>query len=147
MLPISRPGFPHPSHRRRHLIILNLVRHAEGCRMPPDNGPDFRPLGPQREGPCQTVFCATRLFPILLSVAMPMNFTQYIAQISSALHEEDGPKLGHLIRPTSPHGKDLVKEYRNATVRDTKSGCPPNADITPWYIQPENLIQSLQRTD
>lgn len=48
---------------------------------------------------------------------MPMSYTQFLTQVATALHEEDGLTLAFLIRPTSPHGKDLVKEFRNPTVR------------------------------
>lgn len=47
---------------------------------------------------------------------MPIDFSTYITQLNDALAEENGPNLAYLLRPTSPHGKDLVKEFRNPTV-------------------------------
>ena len=47
---------------------------------------------------------------------MPMDFPMFIAQLNDALLAENGPNLAYLLRPTSPHGKDLVKEFRNPTV-------------------------------
>ena len=49
---------------------------------------------------------------------MPMEFATYIVQLNDAILLENGPNLAYLLRPTSPHGKDLVKEFRNPTVRD-----------------------------
>lgn len=47
---------------------------------------------------------------------MPIDFSTYLTQLSDALLAQDGPVLAFLLRPTSPHGKDLVKEFRNPTV-------------------------------
>ena len=47
---------------------------------------------------------------------MPMDFPTFITQLNDALIAENGPNLAYLLRPTSPHGKDLVKEFRNPTV-------------------------------
>jgi len=33
------------------------------------------------------------------------------------LRDENGLDLAYLIRPVSPHSKDLIKEFRNPTVR------------------------------
>lgn len=49
---------------------------------------------------------------------MPMEFSTYIVQLNDAIILENGPNLAYLLRPTSPHGKDLVKEFRNPTVGD-----------------------------
>ena len=49
---------------------------------------------------------------------MPMEFSTYIVQLNDAILAENGPNLAYLLRPTSPHGKDLVKEFRNPTVSD-----------------------------
>ena len=51
---------------------------------------------------------------------MPMEFSTYIVQLNDAILLENGPNLAYLLRPTSPHGKDLVKEFRNPTVGDGK---------------------------
>jgi hypothetical protein len=54
--------------------------------------------------------------PIRASVRSEMNLPTYITQLADALQAENGPNLAYLLRPTSPHGKDLVKEFRNPTV-------------------------------
>ncbi|KAJ7055103.1 hypothetical protein C8F01DRAFT_1221247 [Mycena amicta] len=46
---------------------------------------------------------------------MPMDFSTYLTQINDALNAENGPNLAYLLRPTSPHGKDLVKSLRSPT--------------------------------
>lgn len=46
---------------------------------------------------------------------MPVDFSTFITQLNDALLAENGPNLAYLLRPTSPHGKDLVKEFRNPT--------------------------------
>jgi hypothetical protein len=48
---------------------------------------------------------------------MPVTYTQFLTLIATALREENGLDLAYLIRPVSAHGKDLVKEFRNPTVR------------------------------
>ena len=47
-----------------------------------------------------------------------MEFSTYIVQLNDAILLENGPNLAYLLRPTSPHGKDLVKEFKNPTVCD-----------------------------
>ncbi|THV08156.1 hypothetical protein K435DRAFT_707751 [Dendrothele bispora CBS 962.96] len=47
---------------------------------------------------------------------MPINFSTYLTQLNDALVAENGSNLAYLLRPTSPHGKDLVKEFRNPTL-------------------------------
>ena len=55
-------------------------------------------------------------------LVMPqINFTQFILLISEALRTEDGPKLAGLLKPVEEHGKMLIKEFRNPTVRETSS--------------------------
>ncbi|EEB92031.1 hypothetical protein MPER_09514, partial [Moniliophthora perniciosa FA553] len=46
---------------------------------------------------------------------MPVTFVTYLTQINDALAASNGQGLAILLRPTSPHGKDLVKEFRNPT--------------------------------
>jgi hypothetical protein len=46
-----------------------------------------------------------------------MNFNGFLAHLDEALSNEDGVKLSYLLRPSSPHGKELLKEIRNPTVR------------------------------
>lgn len=48
---------------------------------------------------------------------MPLTFSVFLAQLATALQTENGPDLAFLLRPTSPHGKDLLKELRSPTVR------------------------------
>lgn len=45
-----------------------------------------------------------------------MDFPTFLVQLNDAVVNENGPCLAFLLRPTSPHGKDLVKEFRNPTV-------------------------------
>lgn len=45
-----------------------------------------------------------------------MDFATYVVQLNDAIISENGPNLAYLLRPTNPHGKDLVKEFRNPTV-------------------------------
>ncbi|PPQ67594.1 LOW QUALITY PROTEIN: hypothetical protein CVT25_012088 [Psilocybe cyanescens] len=44
-----------------------------------------------------------------------MDFPTFLVQLNDAVVNENGPCLAFLLRPTSPHGKDLVKEFRNPT--------------------------------
>ncbi|ETW84096.1 hypothetical protein HETIRDRAFT_415809 [Heterobasidion irregulare TC 32-1] len=46
---------------------------------------------------------------------MPITFAQFLSQIANALRDENGLDLAYMLRPTNPHGKDLVKEFRNPT--------------------------------
>ena len=48
---------------------------------------------------------------------MPVTYTQFLTLIATALRDENGLDLAYLIRPVSPHSKDLIKEFRNPTVR------------------------------
>jgi COP9 signalosome complex subunit 12 len=48
---------------------------------------------------------------------MPVTYAQFLTLLATALREENGLDLAYLIRPVSTHGKDLVKEFRNPTVR------------------------------
>jgi hypothetical protein len=52
---------------------------------------------------------------------MPMNFSVFLTQLATALQSENGPDLAFLLRPTSPHGKDLLKELRSPTSRQQLS--------------------------
>jgi len=52
---------------------------------------------------------------------MPMDFATFVVQLNDAILFENGPNLAYLLRPTSPHGKDLVKEFRNPTVRPRRN--------------------------
>ena len=52
---------------------------------------------------------------------MPMEFSTFIVQLNDAILLENGPNLAYLLRPTSPHGKDPAKEFRNPTVGNGRS--------------------------
>jgi COP9 signalosome complex subunit 12 len=45
-----------------------------------------------------------------------MAFQNFRLQLVQAIQSESGPTLAYLLRPTSPHGKEIVKELRNPTV-------------------------------
>jgi hypothetical protein len=60
---------------------------------------------------------------------MPVTYTQFLTLIASALRDENGLDLAYLIRPVSSHSKDLIKEFRNPTVR---------RGFTPTVSPPEN---------
>ncbi|KAK0190618.1 hypothetical protein F5146DRAFT_1137436 [Armillaria mellea] len=48
---------------------------------------------------------------------MLVDFPTFLTQLNDALVAENGLNLAYLLRPTSPHGKDLVKQFRNPTPR------------------------------
>jgi hypothetical protein len=48
---------------------------------------------------------------------MPVTYSQFLTLIATALRDENGLDLAYLIRPVSSHSKDLIKEFRNPTVR------------------------------
>ncbi|KAI0353130.1 hypothetical protein OH77DRAFT_1407644 [Trametes cingulata] len=41
------------------------------------------------------------------------KFSTFLTQLAEALREEKGPELAYLLKPTSEHGKALIKEFRN----------------------------------
>lgn len=46
------------------------------------------------------------------------KFSLFLTQLAQSLREEKGPELAYLLKPTSEHGKGLVKDFRsNVTVR------------------------------
>lgn len=51
---------------------------------------------------------------------MAVPFTTFLVQLLESVNAEDGQRLAYLLRPTSPHGKDLVKEFKNPSVCDPK---------------------------
>ena len=65
---------------------------------------------------------------------MPIDFSTYIAQLNESLSEENGPTLAYLLRPTSPHGKDLVKEFRNPTVIVASSPLPKELSLRGYSL-------------
>ncbi|KAK1222227.1 COP9 signalosome (CSN) subunit [Marasmius sp. AFHP31] len=52
---------------------------------------------------------------------MPMNFVTFLTQLNDALAAENGHNLAFLLRPTSPHAKDLLKEYKLNPTREKLS--------------------------
>ncbi|KAI0053718.1 hypothetical protein FA95DRAFT_1552221 [Auriscalpium vulgare] len=46
---------------------------------------------------------------------MPVTYSQFLTHIASTLRDENGIDLAFLVHPTSPHGKDLAREFRNPT--------------------------------
>ncbi|KAF5363596.1 hypothetical protein D9756_000305 [Leucocoprinus leucothites] len=61
---------------------------------------------------------------------MPMDFSTYLGQINDAVIAENGPNLAFLLRPTSPQGKDLVKEFRHPTKQSMRLF--EGAIASPW---------------
>ena len=48
---------------------------------------------------------------------MGVSFTDYLSMLGTALVDQQGPHLAYLLRPTSKHAKDIIKEFRgNPTV-------------------------------
>ncbi|KDQ64205.1 hypothetical protein JAAARDRAFT_27832 [Jaapia argillacea MUCL 33604] len=46
---------------------------------------------------------------------MAVTFSEFLGMLAEAVQSENGPNLAYLLRPTSPHGKDIVKEFRSPT--------------------------------
>ncbi|OSD04553.1 hypothetical protein PYCCODRAFT_1443820 [Trametes coccinea BRFM310] len=42
-------------------------------------------------------------------------FSTFLMQLAEALRDEKGPELAYLLKPTSEHGKGIIKEFRNPT--------------------------------
>ncbi|KAJ3736189.1 hypothetical protein DFJ43DRAFT_707720 [Lentinula guzmanii] len=61
-----------------------------------------------------------------------MDFTTFLSQINDALVAENGPNLAYLLRPTSPHGKSLVKEFRSNATQETLDRAYKGAIRSPW---------------
>ncbi|EKM79970.1 hypothetical protein AGABI1DRAFT_120015 [Agaricus bisporus var. burnettii JB137-S8] len=61
---------------------------------------------------------------------MPTDFVTYLSQINNAVIAENGNDLAYLLRPTSPQGKDLVKEFRNPTKQTLRRF--EGAIMSPW---------------
>ncbi|KAL1700840.1 hypothetical protein EV121DRAFT_213423 [Schizophyllum commune] len=59
-----------------------------------------------------------------------MDFPTFITHINDALAHENGIGLAYLLRPTSPHGKELVKQYRNPTRASLRRY--ENSTASPW---------------
>jgi COP9 signalosome complex subunit 12 len=46
-----------------------------------------------------------------------MNFTTYLINLAEALTDKSGADLAYLLSPRKDHGKTILKEFRNPTVR------------------------------
>ncbi|KAL7282618.1 hypothetical protein ACG7TL_004090 [Trametes sanguinea] len=46
---------------------------------------------------------------------MSSKFSTFLMQLAEALRDEKGPELAYLLKPTSEHGKGIIKEFRNPT--------------------------------
>ncbi|KAJ4472841.1 hypothetical protein C8J55DRAFT_519790 [Lentinula edodes] len=61
-----------------------------------------------------------------------MDFATFLSQINDALISENGPNLAYLLRPTSPHGKSLVKEFRSNATQGSLEPAYKGAIRSPW---------------
>ncbi|KIK78296.1 hypothetical protein PAXRUDRAFT_91800, partial [Paxillus rubicundulus Ve08.2h10] len=62
---------------------------------------------------------------------MAIPFSTFLVQLSETVQSENGQHLAYLLRPTSPHGKDLVKEFRNPS-RDVLIAQYGGCIDSPW---------------
>lgn len=74
---------------------------------------------------------------------MPMDFSTFTTQLNDALVAENGPNLAFLLRPTSPHGKDMVKAFRNPTV----CACSGYRNLFSLFTHKVRIAQAIQGTD
>ncbi|KAL6309779.1 hypothetical protein BKA93DRAFT_850285 [Sparassis latifolia] len=44
-----------------------------------------------------------------------IKFSAFLSQLAEVLRDERGPELAYLLKPTSEHGRGLVKDFRNPT--------------------------------
>lgn len=70
---------------------------------------------------------------------MPVTFSTFLAQINDAVLAENGNNLAYLLRPTSPQGKDLVKEFRNPTVSLRPISRGTNYELIRKGLHSENI--------
>jgi len=66
--------------------------------------------------PCGEIYVGFWIVGLGLGL-MPVTYSQFLTLIATALRDENGLDLAYLIRPVSSHSKDLIKEFRNPTVR------------------------------
>jgi hypothetical protein len=86
----------------------------------------------------------SRLVGVVLrhvNVNMPVIFATYLTQLAEAVQSQNGPNLAYLLRPTSPHGKDFVKEFRNPTVR---MHAFPASNTAPYAGTSEKVYRSTK---
>ena len=70
---------------------------------------------------------------------MAVSFSEFLVQLLESVHAEDGQRLAYLLRPTSPHGKELVKEFKSLSVCGPKRA-KLRVFIT-TYIQRDTLME------
>ena len=76
---------------------------------------------------------------------MPVTYSQFLTLIASALRDENGLDLAYLIRPVSSHSKDLIKEFRNPTVR--RSSLPTVSSLKMRHPYTAPISVSVRRLD
>ncbi|TFK94260.1 COP9 signalosome complex subunit 12 [Polyporus arcularius HHB13444] len=59
------------------------------------------------------------------------KFSVYLTQLAEALRDEKGPELAYLLKPTSEHGKALVKDFRGNISRHSLSYYEGSLE-SPW---------------
>ncbi|KAJ7245685.1 hypothetical protein C8J57DRAFT_1361426 [Mycena rebaudengoi] len=64
-------------------------------------------------------------------MASHMSMSTFQIKISEALNAANGPELAYLLRPTSPHGKSLLKNFRSPT-RATLEASVLGGMASPW---------------
>jgi hypothetical protein len=109
-------------------MIIKAFR--DGCRAISDSGGRLSLILRYLKAKHLTCCVFARIQSILIGYSrtegsiigkMPMDFATFVVQLNDAILFENGPNLAYLLRPTSPHGKDLVKEFRNPTVRPCRN--------------------------
>ncbi len=45
------------------------------------------------------------------------KFSKFLTDLAVCLQGEKGPEIAYLLKPTGEHGKGLLKDFRNPTVR------------------------------
>ncbi|KAM5534817.1 hypothetical protein V8D89_011533 [Ganoderma adspersum] len=59
------------------------------------------------------------------------KFSIFLTQLAASLREEKGPELAYLLKPTSEHGKALVKDFRGNITRQSLSHYEGSLE-SPW---------------
>ncbi|KAI0722381.1 COP9 signalosome complex subunit 12 [Cerioporus squamosus] len=59
------------------------------------------------------------------------KFSVYLTQLAEALRDEKGPELAYLLKPTSEHGKALVKDFRGNITKHSLSYYEGSLE-SPW---------------
>ncbi|RPD66879.1 COP9 signalosome complex subunit 12 [Lentinus tigrinus ALCF2SS1-7] len=80
------------------------------------------------------------------------KFSVYLTQLAEALREEKGPELAYLLKPTSDHGKALVKDFRGNITKHSLSYYEGSLE-SPWdevaiqYVLVVNLCAKKRAAD